>query len=152
MLRDLSDNNNESSDIFFFYQEGGFYQMHVRVRDSIYVKFMLDAYKRARSPAPARHGKGEGWPILHEAHKAAADYYERLFVHSNSLPPLFEAVYHRIAAHRIQSLTSPGNWKALVGQQPAEDLLRDLLRTLYALLGRASEVHSTDRRRRSWRG
>ncbi len=141
-LRDLSDNDDRARragrprDFFFSYQEGSFYKMHYRVRDFIYATSMLDAYSGARNPAREEFSTGDSRPSLRKIHGAAAEYYERLFVHSNSLPPFFESVYHRIAAHRILSLSCPKDAGDHADSESGSDL-QDLLRTLYALLGQA---------------
>jgi hypothetical protein len=144
LLQELSDNDDGASgasnsrDLFFSYQEGGFYKMHCRVRDSIYASFTLAAYRSARNRAQAE-GRTEERPSLWRTHTAAADYYERLFMHSNSLPPLFESVYHRIAAHRFLSLCSAAKAGADADAKSDVDP-RGLLSILYALLRRANKA------------
>jgi hypothetical protein len=143
VLRGLSDDGAESVRgdeppyTYFFYQEGGFYQMHAGVRDYIYHQFAIETLGRATRPPHARPHRERAGPTAEEVHAAAAEYYERLFVHSNSLPPLFEAFYHRIAAHRILSLRSLGKPGTPSDTQSADGLPK-LLHTLYSLLGRAS--------------
>ena len=58
---------------------------------------------------------------------------------SNSLPPLFEAFYHRIAEHRIRSLRFAGQERS-PHDAKSVNVLRTLLSNLYALLGRARTV------------
>jgi hypothetical protein len=74
---------------FLVYQEGGFYQMATRVRDRIVEEF-------------ARDSRDGSLPLsLGCVHTVAAIYYDDLFRRSNSLPALFESIYHRVAAYRM---------------------------------------------------
>ena len=62
--------------------------MTTRVRDRIVEEF-------------ARDSRDGSLPLsLGCVHKVAASYYDDLFRRSNSLPALFESIYHRVAAYR----------------------------------------------------
>ena len=94
MMRDLKESR------LLIHLEGGFYWMNKQARNFIYDS----------------HGVGSDTPNLSKSkiHEAIADEYTNLLRQSSSLPSLYEAAYHLVAAYHDPTCCTPEDHSRLV--------------------------------------